>query len=272
VKTISSRQHGFVALCRAIAAGRADDPSAVLLDGVHLVRDALAADVALDVVAVSQVACATAEVATLIDNLESAGVEVVLASASVIDAASPVRSPTGVVAIGRLRPRPLADVLDGARCLVCAVVGVQDPGNVGAMVRAADAAGASGVIATSGCASPFSWKALRGAMGSAFRVPVVTDIAVDDLLAAARQRGIRTMALVPTAAESVYACDLTLPTILLVGGEGAGLGSDTIAATDTHVRIPMAAGVESLNAAVAAAIVLFEARRQRDAATHRWPS
>jgi RNA methyltransferase, TrmH family len=269
VKTISSRQHPFVTRCREIASGRADESAAVLLDGIHLVRDALNAGIEIDTVAITQAASEIPEVAALIDDLIAERVEVVLASAPVIDAASPVRTPTGIVAIGRARPCPLTAVLAVDRSLIVAAVGVQDPGNMGALVRAADAAGATGVVATTGCASPFGWKALRGAMGSAFRVPIVTGVTVEELLAAAHARGIRTMALVPTAAESLYTCDLAGPVAVLVGGEGAGLDPETIEAADVRVRIPMAPDVESLNVAVAAAVVLFEARRQREAAPRR---
>jgi TrmH family RNA methyltransferase len=266
VKTITSRQHGFVARCRA-AAARSGAEAEVLLDGPHLVRDALAAGVPIEMAGIATPSLEGAEMAALREALEDAGIEVVALSGPVMDAASPVRTPSGIVAIATLVPATLAAALDGARPLVVVAAGVQDPGNVGAIVRAADAAGATAVVMTEGCASPFGWKALRGAMGSAFRLPVTHGVGVDDVLREARARGIVSVALVPEAGADLYASDLTGPCLVLAGGEGQGLGSLAELA-DVRVRIPMAQGVESLNVAVATGVVLFEAYRQR-AVAHR---
>lgn len=261
VKTITSRQHGFVGRCRA-AAARAGDESDILLDGVHLVRDALAAGVRIEAAGVATTALDNPEVASLCDELREAGIEVLTLSGPVMDAASPVRTPAGIVAIGSLEAAPLAQVLAGAPALVVVIVGVQDPGNVGAIIRVADAAGATGIVATDGCASPFGWKALRGAMGSAFRLPVAHGQPAADVVHAARAKGIRCIATVPDAGLDLYACDLSGPALVLAGGEGQGLG-DVVELADVRLSIPMARGVESLNVAVATGVVLFEAYRQR---------
>jgi RNA methyltransferase, TrmH family len=263
VKTITSRQHGFVARCRA-AAARKGVEDGVLLDGIHLVRDALSADVRLDVAGIATTALDGPEMAALLADLEASGVDVVALSGPVMDAASPVRTPSGIVAIARLAPAPLARALEGACPLVVAVVGVQDPGNVGAIIRAADAAGATGVVTCDGSASPFGWKALRGAMGSAFRLAVAHGHPAEMVLHEARARGLRSAATVPDGDTDVFESDLTAPCLVLVGGEGQGLG-EMAGMADVRLRIPMAPGVESLNVAVATGVVLFEAYRQRAA-------
>jgi len=142
-------------------------------------------------------------------------------------------------------------------------VDVQDPGNVGAIVRVAEAAGATEVITAGASADPFGWKALRGAMGSAFRVPIARHLAVADALMLARSRGCRVAATVLDGTP-IEEADLAGPLCVCVGAEGSGLPPAVVHSADLRVTIPMAEPVESLNVAVATAIVLYEIRRQRE--------
>src|SRR6185436_6673173 len=125
-------------------------------------------------------------------------------------------------------------------------VDIQDPGNVGAIVRVAEAGGATAVIAAGASADPFGWKALRGSMGSALRLPLAaraTGAAVDE----ARRRGCRIVATAPRGGRSLFDADLKGPLAILIGGEGQGLAPSVAAAADDRITIPMAAPVESLN-------------------------
>jgi TrmH family RNA methyltransferase len=139
---------------------------------------------------------------------------------------------------------------------------VQDPGNVGAIVRAAEAGGASGAVFSGATADPFSWKALRGSMGSALRLPAVI-AAANDALIGARAANVRLLATVPRDGRPVFEADLRGPVGFLLGGEGPGLPQNLIEAADDRVSIPMRPPVESLNVAVAAAVLVYEALRQR---------
>jgi TrmH family RNA methyltransferase len=172
-----------------------------------------------------------------------------------------VRSPSPIVAIAD-RPIAADGRAYGAVPLVVIAVDVQDPGNVGAIVRVAEAAGATGVTIAGASADPFGWKALRGSMGSALRLPIVHrpgDRALDALRAA----GCRIVATAPHGGRSLYETDLRGPVAVVIGGEGPGLAPADLAAADAVMTVPMAPPVESLNAAVTAAIVAYEARRQR---------
>ncbi len=267
MQTISSRQHPFVKRCRAAAARRGSPGEAVLLDGIHLVHDALAAGLVIDVAAVTASALTHPEIEALVAALGAAGVDVIEVTSAVMDAASPMTTPAGLLALAESPAATIEDVLPPPAALAVALMGVQDPGNVGAVVRAADAAGASGVLVCDGSADPFGWKALRGSMGSAFRVPVAPGVGVTGVLAAARARHVRVLAAVLDGdAPSLFTCDLTGPTLLLLGGEGHGVPRAAVSDADGRIRIPMASGVDSLNVAVAAGVLLFEARRQRTAA------
>ena len=108
----------------------------------------------------------------LAGSLASAGAQLYTANPAVLEAASPVKSPTGIVAIARWQAAGVRQVLAAQPALVVCADRVQDPGNTGAIIRAAEAAGATGVVTTAGSADPFGWKALRGSMGSAFRLPI----------------------------------------------------------------------------------------------------
>jgi len=141
---------------------------------------------------------------------------------------------------------------------------VQDPGNVGAIIRAAEACGATGALAGEGTADPFGWKALRGAMGSTFRLPVARE-PLERIVDRARAAAIRLFAATPRGGKPLPECDLRGPAAVLLGGEGPGLPAALFDAADERMTIPMKPTVESLNVSVAAALILYEASRQRRA-------
>lgn len=240
----------------------------MLLDGPHLVAEALASGIPVEVAAFERDALSGDEL-TRLSNARGIGT-VVTVSAAVMAAISPTRTPAGVVALAE---RPAIDpmaALAGSPPLVIVAVDVQDPGNMGALIRSAEAGGATGVIATSGSADPFGWKALRGAMGSAFRLPIAR---VGDAAAAMalvrRVAGLRTAATVSSNGVAMHEADLSGALALLVGSEGAGLPDDVVSQAELKVTIPMAPPVDSLNVAVATALLVYEARRQRDAIVRR---
>jgi TrmH family RNA methyltransferase len=256
---ITSRHNPLVARFRAVAGG---DAEWMLLDGPHLVAEAVAAGVVLDAVAVELGRIGSATLAAALRGLPQD--RVVEVSAPVLDAMSPVRSPGGIVALAARPRHTVADVLaHAAPALVVVAAEVQDPGNVGAIVRAAEAGGATGVIVSAGSADPFGWKALRGAMGSAFRLPVASGSPLGAAVEAARAAGLSIVAPAGPGHTSMEDVDLGAPTLLLLGSEGRGLPAEAIDAADVRLSIPMAAPVESLNVAVAAGVIVYEARRQR---------
>jgi TrmH family RNA methyltransferase len=260
VEHVTSRQNGVVKRFRDVAReGRLDDQ--VLLDGAHLVTDALGSGIPLEVVVF------TADLAepfeALVAQCAAAGARVLTVPEKLMTTMSPVRRPSGVVAIAHVRPRTLAEVLAPAPQLILLLDRVQDPGNVGAIVRAAEGCGATAVIAGRGTADPFSWKALRGSMGSAFRMPIAVVESLVIGVAAARASGIRIFATTPRGGTPLQRADLSGPLAVLFGGEGSGLPGEMIGAADEALTIEMRPPVESLNVSVAAALVLYEASRQR---------
>jgi RNA methyltransferase, TrmH family len=251
---ITSRQHDVVKRFREAAQRESDD--VVLLDGEHLLSEAVRASVEIETVLTDEAHHSAAA------RAQSAGAAVYETTTTVIGAASPVRTPSGIVALARWRPSPIDHVLRGTDGFVVALCGVQDPGNVGSVIRSADALGATGVLALNATANPAGWKALRGAMGSTFRIPVAV-ATLSEALAAARAVAWQILATVAQAGQPLDKVDLRKPSLLLLGSEGAGLDPDVVKRATTRVSIPMRAGVDSLNVAATAALVLYEARRQR---------
>jgi TrmH family RNA methyltransferase len=263
MKRITSRQNAVVARYRRVASGAADD--VVLLDGSHLLKEAIASGTSVRHVMVGASALENAEVARLVAALERRGVEIASATAPVMAAASPLRSPSPIVALAE-RPRSMRTGLYAEGAPVVIACGVQDPGNIGAIVRVAEAAGAAALVATEGCADPYGWKALRGSMGSALRLPIRVNAPWPDAVAEARRAGARVLVTVPAGGRPMFDARLVGPLAVVVGGEGSGLPGALVDEADERITIPMAAPVESLNTAIAAALVLYEAQRQRGAA------
>jgi TrmH family RNA methyltransferase len=263
VRAISSRHHPIVQAYRQ--AVRGPRGGMLLIDGDHLVGEAEAAGLAIRHLAVSAARLETTSdpAAAIARRLERAGTEVMAVSASVMEALSPVRTPSGMVALADRPASELRQVLSARPALIVVAVDVQDPGNVGALVRASEAAGASGLVASGQSADPFGWKALRGSMGSAFRLPLATNPDPSGLLDDLHGQGIRTAAMLPTGGVSLYDAPLEGPLAIVLGSEGGGLPSALAAGADVAITIPMRAPVESLNVTVAGALILFEAARRR---------
>lgn len=255
---ITSRQHPIVKEFRELARGAGP---LMLLDGWHLLAEAAAARVTVEKIAICGPPTAAEKI--VIDRLRRSGSQVVEVSGSVLNALSPVNAPTGVVASARIPSVTSAAVLCPAPALVLAAAGLQDPGNAGAIIRSAAAAGATGVVLDELSADPWGWKALRASMGGAFQLPVVRSRALAALIKEWKKAGVRIMAAVPRGGTTMYDADFTTPCAVLMGGEGSGLPGELLSEADVRISIPMSGAAESLNAAVAAAVVLYEARRQR---------
>lgn len=181
----------------------------------------------------------------------------------VFDAIAAAETPQGVLAVACRREEDFAGLLKKKPSLLLLVDAIQDPGNLGAMIRSADAAGADGVLLTRGTVDLYNPKTLRATMGSVFHLPVLTASGVDGLLEELAEAGLQLVAGDPGAKRILAGCDFTRPTVLAVGNEARGCSEKILRRADRIVRIPMPGRAESLNAAMAAAIMLYEVIRQR---------
>jgi TrmH family RNA methyltransferase len=257
---IRSRSNAVVRRFRALKERAAGDLA--LLEGTKLLEEALAAGATVTEVAASPRAGRTPRGRALIKTLEERPVPVRFMDDDVLASVSEAETSQGLVALAR-RPAFAEEAMLTGRALLLVAVGVQNPGNVGALLRAAEAAGATGAYLAEGCADPFSWKALRGSMGSAFRLPHLRRLGWREILKRLSARGVATVAATSSGEVRYDEADLTRPVAIVLGNEGAGLDEELLAAASARVVIPMRGGVESLNVAVAAGVLLFEAARQR---------
>ncbi len=181
----------------------------------------------------------------------------------VLTAMSDTLTPQGILAVVRRR-EPAAEALWQGDCpLLLVLEHLQDPGNLGTILRTAEGAGVTGVILSSDCVDLYNPKVIRSTMGSIYRLPVAYAADLPEAVAQMRTAGIRTYAAHLKGTNAYDEEDYRGGTAFLIGNEGAGLSPKLAAAGDRYIRIPMAGQVESLNAAVAAAVLIYEANRQR---------
>ena len=259
---LASRRDARVRRALALRADAAERRArgAYLGEGTRLVEEALAAG-AVDSAFVAPRLRREARGAALLSALALRRVPTVAVTDAALDALADARTPQGVVAVLRL-PAPLSrpPLPDGDRPLAVAWH-VQDPGNLGALVRVSEAAGAAGMVVAGGGADPWHPRAVRAAAGSIVRLPPFVCDPGRDLAATLRAAGWRLAAAAPRRGLAASSFDWHGPWAILLGGEGAGLPADLEAAADAHVHVPMAGRVESLSVAVAAALLLFSASR-----------
>jgi TrmH family RNA methyltransferase len=256
---ITSTRHPLVLTFRRLGDHARRDPHRVLLDGPRLVADALDAGVMLEAVLVSAGAMET-RLAPLVARARGAGARVHTAAPRVVQAAGSVITSQGIVAIAGRPPNADETILIAPDLLLLVADGIQDPGNLGTMIRTAAAAGAT-AVAVAGTADPFQPKALRASMGAAFRIPILHTEAprLRDALAA---RGVRVLVADPRGAVEFTEAPFDPPVAIVIGHETGGPDPVWIP-PGLRVRIPLYGPVESLNAAISAAVLLYEAARHR---------
>lgn len=243
---------------RAVAKGTLTEDGYSIAETFHLLEEALRSD--CDVKAVIASASVQSAVENHVGRLSR--IRVVVVPDDVFPLISATETSQGVVALVRPPAWTLEQLFRG-QSLVVVLDGLQDPGNAGAIARAAEAFGASGVMFLKGAASPWNPKTLRASAGSLFRVPVMAGLDAALVRAALEQRRLDIYSTVPAGGRSLHESDLTRRCAFIIGSEGRGV-SDRLRSAAADLRIPTH-GVESLNAAMAAGILLYEASRQRAA-------
>mgnify|MGYP000988152533 FL=1 len=235
------------------------------LEGVHLVQEALDAGWPLEVIVYDADRGIPDELAAHADRAAAGGgvePEWIPASYEVIAKCSDTETPQPVFAVARRRPVSPDAFFGASGGPVVVLDAVQDPGNVGTIIRSAAASGAAAVVLGRGTADLYNAKTIRATMGALFRIPAAeADLA--EWLPEARRRGARLIGASLGASVSCYDVDWTGPVWLALGNEGAGLSPGVSALLDERVIIPMTGRAESLNVAMAATVLLFEAQRQR---------
>ena len=264
---ITSRENSLLRRARAVGDGQ--ETELIFVEGLRLSEEALRSGLDIEAVIYSEEIAQKERAANLLGELSRICDRLASVSEKLLATISYTKTPQGIIA---LAARPVSgqtrlQISDHAPPLLVVMHGINNPVNVGAIVRSAEAAGVTGVITTEHTTDPFSPKALRGAMGSAFRLPFWMGSGYSDILEWCRQRGIVTVCADVEAATLFTDIDWKRSRALIVGPEATGLTRDEVTAAGQSVKIPMQGSVESLNVAVAAAVLLYEAARQRKKTT-----
>jgi TrmH family RNA methyltransferase len=263
----------------ALRGGLPTESGCVGVEGVRLVEEALRSGCRIEAVLFSESGERHRErLAPLVDRPEMA-FPLLRTTDRLFEGLADTEHPQGVAALVQPRTATFDDLLrippSACAPLLVVLAGVQDPGNVGTIIRTAAAFGATGAVTSasgqSGTASPFSPKALRASAGAVLHLPILPGMSLSILLTQFRVSGVRTLASCVHETQNAeqrllapWEVNWCEPVALLVGNEGAGLPEEVERSADTRIRIPMASGVDSLNAAAAAAVLFYEAARQRN--------
>jgi RNA methyltransferase, TrmH family len=261
LRRIEGRHNALVKeLRRAFAKGELDSDGSCAIEGLRIVEEAIRSGLKFRAIFFAESAANMAE--RILPQI-GAQVETVELEDSIFAGAVPTETPQGIAALVAMKAHSLEDVLRGSAAgPLVAVAGVQDPGNLGTILRSAEAFDAGGVLAGEGTVSQFNWKVVRASAGSVFRLPMARaklETALDEM----RGQGLRLIATSSHKGTALPTADLSVPLALFIGNEGAGLPRELLRKMDELVAIPHSAQVESLNAGVAASIILYEAARQR---------
>jgi len=258
IRIVQSRQNARVKELRAAFTRAARTGHGLLaIEGGHLLQEALASGLEFATVFIQNGSESLPDRLGIPENTE-----VLALPPEIFASAVDTESPQGIAALVRPRSFTLDEVLAGSPPLILIAAGLQDPGNLGTLIRSAEAFGATGYVALPGTVSLDNQKTLRASAGSVFRLPGIT-LCEDHLFHELRHRKIKTIAAVAAHGEPLAHCDLTRPAAVIIGNEGTGIPPEILGRVDARITIPTPGPVESLNAAIAGSILLYEAARQR---------
>jgi len=261
VRVVESKDNARLKeLRKALAAAGRSAQGRVGIEGPHLLEEALRAGLRMTTIFVAQGA------ELLLDALPvPPETEILRLPAKLLDSALATETPQPIAALVEPPDWSWPHILDARRkgaTLIVVLAGIQDPGNLGTILRSAEAFGADGVVSLPGTVSAWNPKAVRASAGSVFRVPLLA-VSERECLEELQEAGVKILATTVHAAQPAELVDLAGPVALIIGNEGNGVADELAAKADARITIPCPGPVESLNAAVAASVLLYEAARQR---------
>jgi TrmH family RNA methyltransferase len=260
LRLVTSRQNNLVKdLRQAFTQAELTDDGHCAIEGVHILEEAIRSGLRVKAVFFSQ--SAEHRATRLLPQLGNQ-TELLLLPDDVFKSAVPSDSPQGVAALIRPRASKLDEILSGDSPLILGAAGLQDPGNLGTMIRSAEAFSAAGVLLLENTVSPINPKVIRASAGSVFRLPVVKGSATVTI-AMLKASGVRIAATSSHKGRPLPEVDLQKPICVFIGSEGQGVPKELMANVDETIVIPHSPKVESLNAGIAASLILYESARQR---------
>lgn len=266
MKRISSKKNRWIKyLSRLSRRKYREREGRFVIEGARIVADAINAGWPVEALFHSEAFINERSGREILDSAVRSGIPALEVEAHLLEGLSGTETPQGLIAVVKKVEHSLRDVLGWGtgKPLILVIEGVQDPGNLGTLIRCADAAGVNGVVIFRGTVDLFNPKTLRSTAGSIFHLPVLYEKEDMDVINFFRRAGLQVVVGSPSAKKQIQEVDFTVPTLLAVGNEGRGASPVLVSRADHVVCIPMPGRAESLNVAVAAGIMLYEAIRQR---------
>lgn len=265
---IESRSNQWVKYIKKLSRRHFRDREGLFaVEGVRAVEEVLKSNSRIEIIAYSLPVRSAFRGQKLIDDAQRQGIHTVRVTEKIMAELSDTETPQGVLAVVHQAHVKLSDILSNAPSnvtpLLVLVDGIQDPGNLGNIIRTSASAGAQGVILLPGTVDLYNPKTLRSAMGNIFKVPVVVAGERVRVIQKLKNAGLKLVVGDLNTNTVVFEIDLTGPVVIVVGNEGGGVQDDLLKMAGSRVKIPMSAGVDSLNVAVAASIMIYEVVRQR---------
>ena len=264
LRRVTSRQNALVKDLRlAFTQDAPTEQGFIGVEGVRLIEEAIRSGLRFQAIFFSE--SGRAHATRLLPQIANQA-EALLLPDDVFSSAVKTETPQGVAALVKLRPVTIENILGQveAQSLLVGVAGIQDPGNLGTIIRSAEAFGARAVLLGEKTVSPFNAKAVRASAGSLFREPLLR-VKMAETIPPLKQRGVHVIATSSHKGKPLQEADFTGAVMIVVGNEGAGVPHEALALADELVTIPHSPRVESLNAGIAASLLLYEAARQRRA-------
>lgn len=231
-----------------------------IAEGDKLVREAISSDLTVDMIVFSQVNGGTQN--EIYNLAEQKGIRCIITTDTIFKSLSDTQSPQGVMAIVNEKTYKLDKITDHTNSFLVLLDGITDPGNLGTIIRTVDAAGGAGVILLNGCVDPYNPKVVRSTMGSIFRLPIFQGYDTVELTNKLSQSGYHIVTSHLQGTNIFQWSGDFAKTALVIGSESHGVSQEIINASDSLVKIPMTGGAESLNASVAAGILIYEILRK----------
>lgn len=263
LRRVTSRQNGLIKdLRKAFSQNEPTSEGYIAIEGVRIIEEAIRSGLRFQAVFFSD--AGSSHSAKLLPQIASQ-VEILLLPDEVFTSAVNTESPQGVAALVRLRPTKFEDLMEQIEQapLLLGIAGIQDPGNLGTVIRSAEAFGARAVLLGEKTVSHFNPKAVRASAGSLFREPLLR-VKMAEIIPLLKGKGVRVLATSSHKGKPLHEASFTGAAMIIVGNEGAGVPSEILSLADELVNIPHSPRVESLNAGIAASILLYEAARQRN--------
>lgn len=264
MQIITSNQNKLIKYAKSLQLKKYRDSNGeFLIEGIKLLKEAINCDVALSTVFYHNQASDNAEIQDIIDLCIEKGISIYELEEKPYLDISETKNSQGVIGIGEKKTYDIASLINQKSFNIVLLEEVQDPGNVGTIIRTADACGFDLIILSKGCADIYSGKTIRSTMGSLFHIPIISDISLEPLLENLNDLGVLTIAAAPHAGIPCYDIKYEDKNAIIIGNESKGLTEAVMNMVNVKANIPMLGRAESLNAGIAAAIMMYEIMRYK---------